>query len=134
YLSGLPDSTILVNGKFGLNDSNFWLVIHPLLNLSLIASLILNWRSKSRFFLILLSFLLYIVVQVVSWTYFIPELHAFRDSALSNVPTAEWMVRGQRWQHLSWVRGAICYLGIVPLLFALTKPDHSQRTETVQDK
>ncbi len=128
YLSGLPDSTVLVNGRFGISDASFWFVIHPLLILSLIATLILNWRLKTRFFLILLSFAVYFVLLVITQLSFVPELRAFKDSALTNVPAAEWIVRGQRWQHLSWVRGALCYLAFLPLLYALTKPDTSMTT------
>ena len=96
--------------------------IHPLLILSLIITLALNWKHTSRRKLILLSFAVYAVVLVISWVYFIPELGAFRHSPESTVSPAEWLARGQRWQRLSWLRGAVCYAFFVPLLLALTKP------------
>ncbi len=122
YLSALPDSSVVVNGTYGLNEAIFWTMIHPLLILSLILSLALNWKSKSRRKLILISFCIYIVVLIVSSLYFIPELRVFRDSPKLGLSRAEWLERGNRWQHLSWVRGAVCYVAIVPLLLALTKP------------
>jgi hypothetical protein len=123
YLSALPDSSVVVNGTYGLNEAIFWVIIHPLLILSLILALVLNWKSKPRRKLILISFAIYVVVLVVSQAYFIPELGAFKHSPESTLSPAEWLARGQRWQRLSWLRGAICYAAFVPLLLALAKPD-----------
>jgi hypothetical protein len=123
YLSALPDSAVVVNGAYGLSEGIFWMIIHPLLILSLIVSLALNWKLKSRRKLILISFAVYALVLVVSQLYFVPELGAFKHSPESSLSAAEWLARGQRWQRLSWLRGAVCYAAFVPLLFALTKPD-----------
>ena len=122
YLSALPDSAVLVNGTYGLSEGLFWVIIHPLLILSLVLALIVNWKSKSRRKLILISFAIYVVVLVVSQIYFIPELGAFKHSPESSLSRAEWLARGQRWQRLSWLRGAVMYATFVPLLLALTKP------------
>ncbi|HEX8179574.1 MAG TPA: hypothetical protein VF525_08545 [Pyrinomonadaceae bacterium] len=122
YLSALPDSAVVVNGPYGLHEAVFWMTIHPLLILSLIITLVLNWKSRARRKLVLISFAIYIVVIVVSQIYFIPELIAFAGSPKSNLMPAEWFARGQRWQRLSWIRGAVMYAGILPLLLALTKP------------
>ena len=122
YLSALPDSAVVVNGPYGLHEAIFWMTIHPLLILSLIAALALNWRLRARRKLILISFVVYVLVLVISQLYFIPELLAFAHSPGSGLTPAEWLARGQRWQRLSWLRGAVMYAGILPLLFALTKP------------
>ncbi len=122
YLSALPDSAVIVNGPYGMNEATFWVIIHPLLILSLIAALALNWRFRPRRRLISITAAVYLVVLVISQLYFIPELGAFRHSPESTLSAAEWLARGQRWQHLSWVRGAIAYAASVPLLLALTKP------------
>ena len=122
YLSALPDSAVLVNGPYGLNESVFWAIIHPLLILSLIAATALNWRFKARRKLILMSFAVYAVVLIVSQLYFIPELGVFRRSPELNLSPAEWLARGQRWQRLSWLRGTVCYAAFIPLLLALAKP------------
>lgn len=121
YLSALPDSAVVVNGPYGLREAVFWMTIHPLLILSLIAALALNWKFKSRRKLISISFAIYFLVLVVTQIYFIPELIAFEQSPQSKVLPAEWLARGQRWQRLSWIRGAIMYAGILPLLLALSK-------------
>jgi hypothetical protein len=122
YLSHLPDSAVLVNGPYALNEGRFWMTIHPLLILSLIVTLFLNWSVKPRRKLIAISLIAYIVVLAVSALYFIPELFAFARSPQSGVAPAEWAVRARRWEVLSWLRGSICYVFFVPLLLALTKP------------
>ena len=122
YLSALPDSAVVVNGPFGLHEERFWMTIHPLLILSLIVTLVLNWRLRTRRKLILISFAVYVLVLVVSALYFIPELGAFARSPRASLTPAEWLARGQRWQRLSWIRGAVCYAAFLPLLLALTKP------------
>ena len=122
YLSALPDSAILVRGPYGLHESKFWLTVHPLLILSLIVALVLNWKFEARRKSILVSFAVYFLMLVVTQIYFLPELAAFAQSPESNVSAAEWMGRGQLWQRLSWIRGGVMYTAIVPLLFALTKP------------
>jgi hypothetical protein len=122
YLSALPASAVVVTGPYGLHEAIFWMTIHPLLILSLIVALALNWKLRSRRKLILISFAIYFLVLVVTQIYFLPELVAFEQSPQSNVSASEWLARGQRWQRLSWIRGIIMYAGILPLLLALTKP------------
>ena len=122
YLSALPDSAVIVNGPYGLKEGIFWMTIHPLLILSLIFTLILNWKLRARRKLLLISLVVYVLVLVITQLYFIPELMAFERSPESSLTPAEWLARGQRWQRLSWIRGAVCYLGFMPLLLALTKP------------
>jgi glucan phosphoethanolaminetransferase (alkaline phosphatase superfamily) len=122
YLSDLPASAVVVNGPYGLNEGIFWGIIHPLLIISLVAALVLNWNSSARRKLIAISFAVYVIVLLVSVFYFIPELVLFKNSPQSTVPATDWLARGRRWQRLSWLRGATMYLAFVPLLFALTKP------------
>jgi hypothetical protein len=127
YLSDLPASAVVVNGPYGLNDGIFWMIIHPLLIISLTGALVLNWNSSSRRKLIALSFVVYVIVLLVSLFYFVPELILFKHSPESTVPATEWLARGRRWQRLSWLRGATMYLAFVPLLLALTKPANDSK-------
>jgi hypothetical protein len=127
YLSALPASAVVVNGPYGLNEGIFWGIIHPLLIISLVGALLLNWNSSSRRKLIALSGAVYVLVLVVTLIYFVPELVLFKHSPESTITPAEWLVRGRRWQRFSWLRGLLMYLAIVPLLFALTKPTLESR-------
>lgn len=122
YLSALPDSSVVVNGPYGLNEGVFWMTIHPLLILSLVLALALNWKSRARRKLILTSFAIYAAVLVITSLYFLPELGAFSRSPESGLAPAEWLARGRRWQRLSWIRGAVMYAGTLPLLLAIARP------------
>ncbi len=127
YLSALPDSAVLVNGPFGLSEGIFWAIMHPLLIISLIAALVLNWNSRPRRRLIALSFAIYVVILLVSMFFFVPELILFKNSPQSTVTATDWLARGRRWQRLSWLRGLAMYVMFVPLLWALTKPAGTDR-------
>ena len=132
YLSALPDSAVVVSGPYGLHDAIFWMTIHPLLILSLIVTLVLNWRSQPRRKLILVTIAVYFLVLVITQLYFLPELRAFERSSQSDVSAAEWFARGQRWQTMSWIRGAVMYAAILPLLIALTKPIRAEQKIPVE--
>src|SRR5438034_9467137 len=93
YLSALPNSAVLVNGPFALHDEYFWTLIHPLAILSLVVSLVLNWKQKTRRNLIAIPLALYVLALVVTALYFIPELRAFKSSPGSGVSAAEWFAR-----------------------------------------
>ena len=121
YLSALPDSAVLVHGPYALHEERFWMLIHPLLILSFIFTLGLNWKLKKRRKRIAITAVIYVLALVATMLYFVPELMAFLGSPESSVSRAEWFARGQRWQHLSWLRGAIMYAGCVPLLLALVE-------------
>jgi uncharacterized membrane protein len=121
YLSDLPYSAVVGTGKYGINEAPFWTTVHPLLILSLITTLVMNWKFKARRRLIGLTFGIYISVLIVTAVYFVPELMAFAKSPESNLPASEWRARGHRWLYLSLIRGAFCFLSFVPLLIALTK-------------
>ena len=119
FLSALPDSAVVVNGPYALPDERFWLLIHPLAILSLIISLALNWKIRVRRKLIIIPLAVYLLAIVVTSLYFVPELRTFQNSPNLNLSPAEWYARGQRWQYLSWLRGTIMGLSIIPLLLAL---------------
>ncbi len=121
YLSHLPESAIVVTGPYGLNEGIFWLSIHPLLILSLIVSLILNWRNTRRR-LIGVVFIVYVLILIVTQIYFLPELSAFRQSAQSAIPSNEWQARTSRWQVLNVLRAVVIIANFFGLLFAMIKP------------
>ena len=123
YLSALPDSAVLVTGPYALHEEYFWLLIHPLLILSLIATLAMNWKLRGRRKLIAITMVLYAAAIIATTLYFVPELRAFMNSPKLGGSQAEWLARGQRWQYLSWLRGSVMFVAIVPLLLALTKPE-----------
>ncbi|MEP6945035.1 MAG: anthrone oxygenase family protein [Acidobacteriota bacterium] len=122
YLSHLPESAVVVTGPYGLNEGSFWLSIHPLVILSFIVSLTLNWRNRGRRRLIGTVFVVYALILVVTQAYFLPELSAFRQSAQSGISNIEWQQRTGRWQLLNAVRAVVILANFVMLLLALARP------------
>ena len=112
-----------MKGPYPVRDWLFWAVVHLALIVTLPATLALNWRFRPRRRLVVVSLAAYLVGIAVTVAYFGPELLAFADSASSTVERTEWFARGQLWQRLSWMRGGLMYLGFVPLLLTLTKPE-----------
>ena len=129
YLSHLPESAEIINGPFPVDDARFWMLIHPVLILSLIVSLVSNWRDRGRRRLIAIPFGVYLLVMVATLIYFVPELMAFKTSAGSTISGAEWLTRGNRWQYLSWARGVIMFVSIVPLLLALMRSPYGMSND-----
>ena len=129
FLSALPDSAVVVNGPHGIDNGRFWVLIHPILILSLLSTLGLNWKASERRKLILTSIAIYALALLVTFWYFVSELMAFADSPNSTVSAEEWRARGDRWQYLSWLRALAMYAGLLPLLIALTKPAREVEVE-----
>jgi len=127
YLAALPSSASHVTGPYAMHDEHFWLFIHPLMIITLAVTLILNWRVRERRNLIAISAAIYVAAIISTILYFVPELQAFRASPTSTVSAAEWFARGQRWQHLSWTRGAFMFAGLLPLLLALRRASIAAR-------
>ena len=121
YLRQLPESAVVVNGPYGLNEGVFWLSLHPLLILSLIVSMVTNWRDPRRRKLIGASFAVYFIVLVFTQIYFLPELWAFHSSPTSGIAASEWAARAGRWQIFNSIRGLVLLASMIPLLFALTE-------------
>jgi len=113
YLSHLPESNKLITGD-GLQDGNFWMLVHPVAILSIIITLILNWKLTTRRKFILIAFGIYALAIVATAIYFLPGLKAFAASGDSTTVTAsEWYQRGQTWQHMSWIRGSFLFIGFL---------------------
>ena len=123
YLTHLPASTALLKGDYAMHDERFWMMIHPALIMSLIITLLLNWKLAARRKYILIAMGIYAVAIITTFLYFVPELKSFAASDQSNISAQEWLQRGNKWQYLSWTRGGFMLLGFILLLVSLTKSE-----------
>ena len=128
FLGDLPESSSIVTGRYRLDESVFWMSLHPLLILSLIASLVLNWKLRRRRNLILTTMIVYLGAIVATGIYFVPELIAFSESSNSAIGKTEWMARGWWWQRWSWLRGSILFIAYFPLMLALVTTPAEEKT------
>ncbi len=120
YMSHLPESNKIIT-EYGVNDGNFWMVVHPIAILATLFTLVAHWRSANRRRYILTAALIYALAIVATALYFLPNLFEFAESLNSTVSAAELQARGQTWQYLSWIRGTGIGIGFVSLLIALSK-------------
>jgi hypothetical protein len=94
----------------------FWIPLHALTFLTMVASVIFNWKIKNRKKLVLYAFIAYMYISLIS-IYFANELFSFQE--IHN--TAEFVERTNQWLTLSWHR-PILMVGIeVVLLIAISK-------------
>src|SRR5450432_3243597 len=77
YLSHLPASNALINGLYGIHDEDFWKLIHPALILSLIITIILNWKLVERRKYLFIVLGIYALAIIATFAYFVPELMVF---------------------------------------------------------
>ena len=122
YLSNLPASNQLITGVYGLQDQNFWMLVHPFAIVSSISALVLNRKLKARRKFILIAVAIYALAILFTAIYFVPELTAFANTNNATaVNPAELFQRGQTWQYRSWIRGVFLFFGFIMLLMALEK-------------
>lgn len=99
----------------------FWIPLHAMILLTLILSLVFNWKNKRRKYLILATFISYIYISIVS-IFFARELFAFKeitDPAVFSEQTSRWIL-------LSWHRPIIGLASVVLLMIAISRPATSK--------
>lgn len=122
WASAVPASLSMFQGEYGLRAQNFWIPIHPVTLVLLAASLVLHWRTPRRNF-ILTTLAGYLLILVITFFYFVPELMALTQSAYSTAVDAELTRRAGMWETLSLVRLAFLVVLAVALLRGLSLPE-----------
>lgn len=124
YLSHLPESNSLITGEYGVQDKYFWETLHPLLILSTVVTLIINWKNQPLRKFILPAASIYLSAIIATALFFVPQLIAFASNADSGeASVASLYEQGQLWQRLSWIRGGFLSLGFVMLMISLSKTE-----------
>ena len=121
WASAVPASLTMFQGEYGLRAQNFWIPIHPVTLILLAAALVLNWRTPRRKF-ILTTLAGYVLVLLITFIYFVPELMALTQSAYSTAVDPELTRRAGMWETLSLVRLAFLLVLAVTLLLGLSFP------------
>jgi hypothetical protein len=74
----LPESLALVQGTTGLRLERFWILVHGVATLALLAATVTNWGIASRRYYILWGDVIYLAMRAWSIVYFIPEMMHFQ--------------------------------------------------------
>ena len=121
WSAAVPVSLSMFQGEHPLAAANFWIPVHPVTMIFLVTSMIANWRTPRRAYIIT-TLIGYAAILGLTFVYFVPELMAITQSAYSATVDAELTRRANLWETLSLVRlGALIVLAVV-LLFGLSKP------------
>lgn len=120
WASAPPASLAMFQGNFPLAAPNFWIPVHPVTLLLLMAALIANWGKESRKF-ILITLGGYLAVLLVTFIYFVPELVSITGSAYSTSLDSSLTQRAKTWEALSLVRLGFLLVLATSLLFGLSR-------------
>ena len=131
-LEAPPRSLSMFQGEYVYDSSTFWSVTTSLTLILFVFALVVNWRTPRRQ-LILISFIGYFIINIVSFAYIFPEYLDIVSSAYSDTIDPELQRRGAAWQWLALVRwGVVVAFGVLQLL-ALAQPSsaESEKSEKV---
>ena len=120
WSSAVPASLSVFQGEYRLTPEKFWMLIHPVTVVLLVAALVANWASDRRA-LILTPLVGYLIVLGVTFFYFVPELMALTQTPFSETVDAALTARANTWETLSLVRLGFLIILAITLLSALAK-------------
>ena len=115
-----PASLTMFQGEYGLDPGNFWMLIHPVSIVLLVAALATNWRTARRKY-IGITLLVYAIIIAVTATYFVPELVSIIRTTYQDIKDSSLVARANLWEKLSLLRLVIILAVAGTLLFSLTK-------------
>jgi hypothetical protein len=115
-----PASLAMFQGEYGLNAGSFWTKIHPITLLLFISTLVLHWKSERRRN-ILIAFIGYVLIILVTGIYFVPELMDITGTAYSDTIDEGLQSRASLWETLSQLRLIVIIGLVIYLILGLTK-------------
>ncbi|MBO9155366.1 hypothetical protein ACFOTA_24355 [Chitinophaga sp. GCM10012297] len=115
-----PLSLSMFQGKYGLNPTPFWMAIHPVTLLLLGAAIILFWKTGGRPYLLVTS-VGYVVILLITFAFFVPELIAITGSAMSGEANVSLTKRAGLWETLSLVRLSVLVVLSIILFLGLSR-------------
>lgn len=118
WSSNPPESLAMWAGPYPVKSMHFWPFIHPVIIVTLLAAIALNWGNDARNLIALAGagYVLAVLLPTAIW--FVPELlHLINPE--TGLPSEQWRRRAKRWEALSLARGVVVLALIVPLLIAV---------------
>ena len=119
-----PASLAMYQGPYGINPAVFWEMIHPITILLILVTLALSWKGPRRAY-VLTNLIGYVVVMIVTFTYFVPELMEITGTPYADSIDPELVARAGTWELLSLIRLVVIMALAVALSLGLTKPIRS---------
>ncbi len=126
WASAAPASLAMFQGEYAITPFRFWMPVHPITVLLLLAALLLNWSTERRKY-ILITLAGYFVVLITTFTYFVPELMSIVQTAYSSAIDPDLTRRAKNWELMSLARLAFMFILAVVLLLGLSKSGEPRR-------
>lgn len=121
WTSAVPASLTVFQGEYALKAQNFWIPIHPVTIVLMVAALIANWTTDRRG-VIIIPLVGYLIILGVTFFYFVPELTALTQTPFSETVDAALTARANTWELLSLVRLGVLFVLAITLLASLATP------------
>ena len=121
WASNPPDSFHMFLGQYGHKTVHYWRVVSPLVSLAFVLSFIVGWQFPDRKLWLSVAFALYLVVQLSTMVYFVPEQEGLTSSG-GSLPRDVLQSRANRWIFLNYFRNAAGVLAYVALMLAVFVP------------
>ncbi|MCC6252926.1 MAG: hypothetical protein IT238_10740 [Bacteroidia bacterium] len=117
-----PQSLIMFQGNYALNPALFWSLIHPVTIILFLITLVLNWKTERRKY-ILIPMVTYMILIGITFIYFVPELKSIIGTPYSETVDLDLQQRGSLWIKLSLARLTFIAITSFILLLGLTKSE-----------
>ena len=124
WSAGPPASLAMYQGPYGINPATFWETIHPITLVLILITLWSSWKGPRRGH-VLFNLIGYVLVMIVTFTYFVPELMAITGTAYADTIDPDLQARAGTWEFLSLVRLVVIMVLALALILGLTKPSRS---------
>lgn len=118
-----PTSLTMLRGEHRLRAERFWISVHPVVVLLLIAALIAEWGDVELRTWVLIALISYAVILVITNTWFVPEVMRLVRAPDGTFEEREWRRRARRWEVLSIARAVLMFALGFPLVQALLASD-----------
>lgn len=120
-----PASLHYFHQPYGIESNHlviFWVSIHSIHEIVFIITLITNWKTSRRNYLLLL-FIAHMAVRAWTLLYFAPSIMFFQSIPISNNVDPELVSKANLWKNLNYIRGFLFICINVLMAKLLTKDD-----------
>ncbi|HMO39817.1 MAG TPA: hypothetical protein PKC76_10525 [Saprospiraceae bacterium] len=105
-----PESLFFFKGTYGLDFKYFWIIVHSIHEIILLAALVFNWQFRTRRNLMLILLLFHIGIRIWTLQYFAPTIIEFQAMEVTPMIDSTLVERAAHWRNLNYLRVGIFFL------------------------
>jgi hypothetical protein len=111
-----PASFRVFTPPYSIDPAIFWGITHSVFELTLIITVVLNWKLKERRLPLIGIAAVYVLMRIFTLVYFAPTFIHFHGIAAANFIDEALTQKTLQWEHLNYVRTAIIIADNLALL------------------